>query len=118
VLAWIWQGLRTGIVTTRYPRGPAIMPSPYRGRPVLDPDRCDPTSCRACADVCLPRAITVEHGVLRLDIGRCITCNYCVERCPTGALTMRNDVELAVRRRDDLITELVQEDSVGYVETA
>lgn len=106
MLGWIWQGLRTGIVTTRYPKAPAVMPPAYRGRPVLDAGRCDPMSCRACAEACLPHAITVEQGVLRLDLARCITCAYCVEACPQGAFTMQNDVELAVRDREDLVTDV------------
>ncbi|MGH2390576.1 MAG: 4Fe-4S dicluster domain-containing protein [Chloroflexota bacterium] len=117
MFAWIWRGLRTGIVTTRYPREPEIMPAAYRGRVVLDPDRCDPRACRACADVCLPKAITVDREAVRLDIGRCITCGFCLGACPTGAFTMRNDFELAARRREDLITEVRRVDRNGYVQT-
>lgn len=118
MLSWIWQGLRTGIVTTRYPKGPAVMPPAYRGRPLLDPDRCDPTVCRACADACLPRAITVDGGALRLDLARCITCAYCVDACPAGAFTMSNDIELAARARADLVTELGREGGDGRVAAA
>ena len=113
MLGWIWRGLRTGVITTTYPRSPDSMPQEYRGRVVVDPDRCDPGACRTCADVCLPRAITVEAGALRVDMGRCITCGYCVEACPAGALQLRPDFELAVRARGDLITEVLTEEYDG-----
>lgn len=93
------------------------MPEAYRGRVILDPDRCDPRACRACADVCLPKAITVDREIARLDIGRCITCGFCLDACPAGAFTMRNDFELAARRREDLITEVRGVDHDGHVQT-
>lgn len=114
MLGWIWRGLRTGIVTTKYPRAPERMPDAYRGRVAIDADRCDPRACRTCADVCLPAAISVAQGTLRLDMGRCITCGYCVEACPAGAMHWRNDFELAVRERADLITMVVREGDNGH----
>jgi len=117
VFAWIWRGLRTGIVTTRYPSAAEAMPSAYRGRIVIDLNRCDPAACRACADACLPRAIVVQRGTVRLDLGQCITCGLCLDACPTGALTMTNDFELAVRRREDLITQIRGVDHDGNAPT-
>ena len=119
MFAWIWRGLRTGIVTTRYPSGPEAMPSAYCGRVVIDPDRCEPSACRACADACLPRAIVVRHGTVRLDLGQCITCGLCLDACPTGALDMRTDFELAVRRREDMITQIrgVEQDGHAPIPT-
>jgi len=114
MLAWIWRGLRTGIVTTKYPRAPERMPDAYRARVVVDAERCDPRACRACADACLPAAIAVEQGTLRLDVGRCITCGYCIDACPSGAVQLRNDFELAVRARADLITVVVGEGDNGH----
>jgi NADH-quinone oxidoreductase subunit I len=34
---------------------------------------------------------------------RCIFCGYCQEACPTGAIVLRNDFELANYRREDFI---------------
>lgn len=112
-LAWLIKGLRTGVVTSRYPAVPEPQPETWRGRPVLDPDACGAhDGCAACVVVCLPRALRVEGrgepdtptpaDRLVLDYGRCIVCGLCVPACPTGALRMRADYELAVRSLEDL----------------
>jgi hydrogenase-4 component H len=38
-----------------------------------------------------------------LNHGACIMCGLCVTACPTGAMAMTADYELAVRRADDLV---------------
>jgi formate hydrogenlyase subunit 6/NADH:ubiquinone oxidoreductase subunit I len=126
-LSWLLRGLRTGIVTTRYPRTAEALPSGFRGRPVLDPSRCRAVDgCTACAAACLPGAISLQRigaasprdGGGRADMatsegksavqfvlnhGACIMCGLCVTACPTGAMAMTADYELAVRRADDLV---------------
>jgi ferredoxin len=42
-------------------------------------------TCRACEDVCPPRAIHVGDGGLRLDES-CVACGRCAAACPMGAL--------------------------------
>lgn len=105
MLGWILQGLRTRIVTTRYPARPEPQPDGVRNRLVLDAARCRPAGCRPCAEACPTGALTVVEGRVRVDLGRCIQCGLCVERCPGGALSFAPDYELAVRERADLITE-------------
>jgi NADH-quinone oxidoreductase subunit I len=34
---------------------------------------------------------------------RCIFCGYCQEACPTGAIVLRGDFELATYTRDEAI---------------
>src|SRR5579859_7419345 len=100
LLARIHQGHRT----MAYPDGPPPdMPARFRGRPIFDGDRC-PDGCRACADACPTQAITVD-GKPRLDLGRCLFCTDCLDACPEGAVRYSRDYRLAVRRRDDLITD-------------
>ena len=110
MLGWIRKGLETGIVTTRYPARPEAMPSNFRGKLELDASRCTiGDGCDACGRVCLPNALRVEgdrdhHAPRRwtLDYARCVMCGLCVAACPTDALTMSAEYELAARRHKDL----------------
>jgi formate hydrogenlyase subunit 6/NADH:ubiquinone oxidoreductase subunit I len=106
MLSWILRGLRTGILTTPYPKRPEPMPPAYRGALRVAADRCRPEASAPCVAVCLPHALTLDGGRLRLDLGRCITCGYCVAACPAGALTLTPEYELATRMHDDLLTEV------------
>lgn len=106
MLSWILRGLRTGILTTRYPKQAEPMPPNYRGALRLDPERCRPEVSPPCVAVCLPRALSLEDGRLHLDLGRCITCGYCVSACPNGAFSLTPEYELAVRDPVDLVTEV------------
>ncbi len=97
--------LRTGRVTEGYPAQPADSPA-YRGRPWIDPSRCNLAG--ACAEVCPSAAITIEPAsspVRRweLDLARCVFCGLCEEACPNGAIRVTGDFELASRTRDDLV---------------
>lgn len=113
VFSWVRSGLRTGVLTTRYPAVHERMPQGFRGRPVLDANRClAGQGCNACVQVCLPGALSlvevVDEGAsketlqLTLDYARCIMCGLCVTACPTDALHMAQDYELAASNREDL----------------
>lgn len=116
MFSWVRRGLRTGIVTTRYPATHDQMPSSFRGRPLLDPDRCRAAEgCDACVQVCLPGALRLEtqnqgtdaadkkaQDSLMLDLARCITCGLCVTACPEDALRMTSEYELATSAREAL----------------
>ena len=43
--------------------------------------------------------------VYQINYLRCILCGLCIEACPTRALTMTNEYELADNNRADLIYE-------------
>lgn len=124
-LGWIVEGLRTGIVTTPYPKqhDPTATDG-LRTRPLLRPERCIAASgCDACVQVCLPHALTLEPWsetpatsgpadsptspaaatqALWLDLGRCIGCGLCAAVCPADALVMANDTELAAQEQHAL----------------
>ncbi|MDR0360098.1 MAG: hypothetical protein LBJ87_11650 [bacterium] len=106
MLGWIGQALRTGIVTTGYPRRPEPQPAGVRNRLVLDPGRTELAEMERCAAVCPASALTVRDRTVRLDLGRCIQCGRCVEASESGALRFVPDYELAVRNRQDLVTEV------------
>jgi NADH-quinone oxidoreductase subunit I len=49
--------------------------------------------------------------VYQINYLRCIFCGLCIEACPTRALTMTNEFELADQTRESLIFE--KEDLLG-----
>ena len=74
-----------------------------------------------CAAVCPADAIYVEGAdntdeeryspgerfgrVYQINYLRCILCGYCIEACPTRALTMTNDFKFSERTREIMIYE-------------
>ena len=123
VFSWVRKGLRTGVLTTRYPAVREQMPEGFCGRPVLDAHRClSEQGCDACVQICLPAALELKQGVgsdgrgalhLTLDYARCIMCGLCVTACPEDALRMTGDYELAARQREDLCNISVLEVSTA-----
>jgi len=77
--------------------------------------------CELCAWACPADAIYVEGAqntdegryspgerygrVYQINYLRCILCGLCIEACPTRALTMTNEFELADDSREKLIYE-------------
>ncbi len=94
---------RQGHRTISFPPQDARLPDRYRGRPVLDPQKC-PSGCRACADACPTEAVHVETA-MAVDLGRCLFCLDCTSVCRSGAITFSQDYRLATRTRHDLIAD-------------
>ena len=113
---WTLFGLRKGRVSTAWPRSGDAGQEGVLGMPRLDPAKCE-QGCRRCAEACLPQAIAVTDTAspprVRIDYGRCVTCQLCVEVCPTGAFTTSADWAFGVRRREDLVWSEAVESPAG-----
>ena len=101
-------------VTENYPDEPAKFEERYRGVHVLQRDENGMEKCVACflcSAACPANCIYIEAAentstvrisggeryakVYNIDYNRCIFCGYCVEACPTDAITHGHDFEIA-----------------------
>src|ERR1700729_3934507 len=126
-------------IVENYPDGPgplkgAKFQERFRGMHVLQRDengleKC--VACFLCAASCPSNCIYIEAAentaekrisssdryakVYNIDYNRCIFCGYCVEACPTDAITHGHGFELAslnatslVMRKEDLLVPMAQ----------
>ena len=117
------------VVTEQYPFEKLPTAPRFHGRHQLNrwPDGLEKCiGCELCAWACPADAILVEGAnnddtpaseggggrfspgerygrVYQINYLRCIFCGLCIEACPTRALTMTNEYELADNNRADLI---------------
>lgn len=117
---WTLFGLTQGKASTDWPRRGDDGQDQVLGMPRFDPSKCD-SGCRECVAACLPGAISLNEagpGHVKVDYGRCVTCQLCVEVCPTGAFTASQDWAFGVQHRSDLVwsEDLPPQDEVAVRE--
>src|SRR6516225_3598569 len=93
---------RQGYRTTAYPIAETSLPPLFRGRPVLDPNKCV-SGCSACVEACPAGALRVTDRAPELDLGRCIFCGDCVSACPKGTISFTRDWRVAASTREELL---------------
>lgn len=91
---WIARGLRSGILTTKYPHAPDAMSQRYRARPLIVPGATAAGLARGAA-VCLSNAIEVDGSRATIDMLRCFQCGECARVAP-DAFSFTSDFELAL----------------------
>jgi Ni,Fe-hydrogenase III small subunit/formate hydrogenlyase subunit 6/NADH:ubiquinone oxidoreductase subunit I len=96
------QSLKTGVVTTSYPKTPSEISSHARGKPEIDWGNWK--DARIGAKVCPTAAIAYENHdgerTATLDLGKCIFCGLCADADAT--IRMTSACELSVCSRDEL----------------
>ena len=98
-LGWFFRGLRTGVVTTRYPKALDGELRGVRGVARIDLTLPHDGSCaKRCASACLPGALKYEERTNTLELREeaCIMCGLCAKTCSHGVVRMSDEVELAV----------------------
>lgn len=98
MIARIQQGSRT----IPFPSGDIKLPERFKGRPDIIGSKCE-GKCRKCQEVCPTGAIDLKEGRLTLDLGKCIFCGACETVCPNNAVHFTQDLQMAVRKRNELI---------------
>lgn len=120
------------VITDVYPDAPPVFQERFRGKHILQRDengleKC--VACFLCSAACPANCIYIEAAdntekarisggeryaeVYNIDYSRCIFCGYCVEACPTDAITHGHGFELAsynvstlIMRKENLLTIL------------
>jgi Ni,Fe-hydrogenase III small subunit len=89
---WVLRGLKTGIVTTRYPAEPEKAPGCTPGLPMGD--KVGDMQARHLENVCPTHAIRAEGDRAVVDYRRCIHCYRCAGD-PDGSLPWQHGYEWA-----------------------
>ncbi|MFQ3619659.1 MAG: hypothetical protein SNJ78_01825 [Spirochaetales bacterium] len=88
--------------TISYPKGdPPELPDRFLGKPFLKETLCN-AECNECIQICPVEALFQDQGKLTLDLGRCVFCGACSEKCSDTYITFSKDFRLATSTREAL----------------
>ncbi len=91
------KSLKTGVVTSQYPAVPEQAPLGFRGKPILDQQKCN--ACGACVQSCPSGALTLPQQTSalppKLKLDQCVFCAACEACCSQGAIVLSQEFELA-----------------------
>jgi formate hydrogenlyase subunit 6/NADH:ubiquinone oxidoreductase subunit I len=91
--------------TREYPVVKVEVPEGYRGRHILNPEKC--ISCGLCERDCPAQAIElVEVSGKRMPkfyLDRCVFCYLCSEGCPREAITLSPNYEMSTTETEELL---------------
>ncbi len=102
---WFLNGLRRGVVTTRYPARPEPAADDLPTPPAFRPEQLSQDRALRLAEVCPSSALAVADGDLVFDVGKCTACGRCRQAVPE-AVTASGEFELAAASRPDLVKRI------------
>jgi NADH-quinone oxidoreductase subunit I len=91
--------------TILYPNEKVPVPDTFRGRISIDDQKC--IGCSKCSLVCSVQCITMADSPKEIEfkgktltrkkkpqikIFKCIRCGLCERHCPTGAISLKNEL--------------------------
>ena len=109
MFTFIKKVIKTGTATHAYPLEPMPVDKNFRGKPEHTPQQC--IGCAACVNACPSNALTVETDLAtkqlawQFNLGRRIFCGRCEEVCPTAAIKLSPEYELAVWKKEDFLQQ-------------
>lgn len=104
ILPEIIRNLFRKPTTVKYPYKRREPPEDFRGKPVVDREKC--ISCGLCEKICPTKAISYdEEKKPHFNLGRCIYCGECADICPVKAITMTKEFELAVYDKAEAVSK-------------
>lgn len=103
MLRFLRTRLAQGTRTAAFPDGAPAFPERFRGRPVLEPDRCG--NCEGCRARMPSELLQIDaEGGPRLDTGACLFSPEEAAACAHGAIRFTTDHAMASRSRAGLQT--------------